>query len=319
VSLRPLFACVAALGAAFLYATSNVLEQKKASQAPPETSMRIALLWHLARQPSWWIGIVSDVGGFALQAIALVFGSLIFVQPLLVMSLLFSLTLGAAAGLHELTRRDVIYASMLIAALGVFLGVAVPSGGESIRPARAWVTPGLVMVGLIGACILLSRRTTKGPLKAALFGAAAGSTFGVSSTLLKSFSHLLDQVGIVGTLEHWEPYALGVVVAFGFLAVQSGFQAGDLRASLPALEIAEPVVASVLGVTLMHEKLHAHALGAKLAIGIAIIVMAWSGIQLAESAANDHVEEESADDVSVDPSRNGQRAIDVAARPPAAK
>ncbi len=316
MSLRPLFACAAALGAAFLYATSNVLEQKKAAQAPPETSMRIALLWHLAKQPSWWIGIVSDVGGFVLQAVALVYGSLIFVQPLLVMSLLFSLTLGAAAGLHELSRRDVMYAALLIGALGVFLGVAVPDGGVSIRPARAWVTPGLVMVCVIGSCILLSRRT-HGPLKAALFAAAAGSTFGVSSTLLKSFSHLLDQVGIVGTLEHWEPYALGVVVAFGFLAVQSGFQVGDLRASLPALEISEPVVASVLGVTLMHEKLHAHSIASKLAIGAAIIVMVWSGIQLAESAAADRMQAE--DEIGPATSANGQRAIDVAARPPAAK
>jgi drug/metabolite transporter (DMT)-like permease len=289
VTLHQVLASVFALAAAFLYATSNVVEQRTASEAPPETSMRIALLWHLARKPTWWLGIFSDVGGFAAQAVALAFGSLVFVQPMLVMSLLFSLTLGAAVGLHRLSRRDVMAAVVLIGALTVFLLVASPSGGSPYQPARNWLEPGLVVGGVVVGCVMLSKRT-EGPLKAALLGAAAGSTFGMSSTLLKTFSHLLADEGVWGMLHHWEPYALGGVVAFGFLSAQSAFQAGDLRASLPALEVSEPLVASTLGVVLMHERFDASGLGPRALLTIAVVVMGWAAINLAESAAQDREE-----------------------------
>jgi hypothetical protein len=76
VTLHQVLASSFALAAAFLYATSNVVEQRTASEAPPEASMRIALLWHLAHRPSLWLGNFSEVGGFAAQAVALAFGSL---------------------------------------------------------------------------------------------------------------------------------------------------------------------------------------------------------------------------------------------------
>ena len=39
-------AAALALVAAFCFAASNVLEQRKAVEAPPETSMRLALFFH---------------------------------------------------------------------------------------------------------------------------------------------------------------------------------------------------------------------------------------------------------------------------------
>jgi drug/metabolite transporter (DMT)-like permease len=283
--LRPLAVAFVALGAAFCYASSNVIEHRKATQAPPETSMRIALLWHLARQPIWWVGILVDVGGFALQATALELGSLVFVQPLLVTSLLFSLGLGAAAGSHRLSRGDLTWAVILILALTAFLLVASGEGGADQRPAHEWILP----LAATGALVLLLgalASRSNGPPKAALLGAAAGTCFGVSSTLMKTFSHLLADGGPWAVLTHWEPYALGLVVAIGFLFVQSSFQAGDLRAALPALEVAEPIVASLLGVTLMREHLDVDSAGEKTVVLFAAVVMVWSAIVLARSAAS---------------------------------
>ena len=105
-----------ALGAALCYATSNVIEQRKASVAPPEASMRVALLWHLAHEPIWWVGIAVDVVGFGLQVLALGVGSIVFVQPLLVTSLLFSLVIGALAGSHRLSHADLGWALVFVAA-----------------------------------------------------------------------------------------------------------------------------------------------------------------------------------------------------------
>jgi hypothetical protein len=70
--------------------------------------------------------------------------------------------------------------------------------------------------------------------------------------------------------------------------VQSSFQAGDLRAGLPAIEVAEPLIASILGIMLLHERLHATNLPSKALICLTVIGMAWTAIELARSAALDH-------------------------------
>ena len=273
-----------ALGAAFCYAASNVIEQRKASTAPPETSLRIALLWYLARQPIWWLGIGVDLGGFGLQVLALGLGTLVFVQPLLVTSLLFSLLLGAAARTLRLSWSDLGWALVFMASLSVFLVEAAPSGGVDQRDLRAWALPMAIVAGLVLICIALSRRVPGG-YRAAALAAGAGMTFGVSSTLMKSFAHELGADGMTGMLGHWEPYALGLIIAIGFLVLQSAFQAGDLRGALPFLEVSEPVVASVLGLTLMHERLHAIDGAAKAVVAASAVLMVLSAGVLARSTA----------------------------------
>ena len=282
--LHHLLVAFVALGAAFCYAASNVIEQRKAATAPPETSMRIGLLWYLAHQPIWWLGIIVDVGGFALQALALGLGQLLFVQPLLVTSLLFSLVLGAMTGSHRLSIPDLGWAVLLVSGLSIFLVVAAPSGGFDERPFTDWVVPFLLLLLVVAACVTLSEHGARAQ-RAMLLGAAAGATFGVSSTLMKTFSHRLGDGGVPALLSTWEPYAMGLVIALGFLLMQSAFQASDLRAALPAVEAGEPIVACLLGLTLMHESLHAHGLLSHVVILLAVGAMAVSVIELARSAA----------------------------------
>jgi drug/metabolite transporter (DMT)-like permease len=289
VTVHDLVVVAFALGGAVCYAVSNVLEQRKAAAAPPETTLRIALFVHLARQPAWWLGIAADVGGFVCEAVALALGSLVFVQPLLVTSLIFSLALGGIVARHRLARNDALAAIALMAGLATFLVVAAPSGGVDQLPARDWVTPGLVLAASIGAVVVVASRLA-GTTRAALLGLAAGATFGVTASLTKTFAHLVGSAGVVVALSTWEPYALALLTAFGFLLVQSSFQAGDLRASLPALETTQPIVGSLVGVLLMHEQLHATGLLGQGALAATIVAMVWSAVVLAQSAAADQLE-----------------------------
>ena len=281
---QPAEVAAVALAAAFCYAASNVIEQRKASEAPPETSMRVALLWHLARQPIWWIGIAVDLGGFGFQMLALGLGSLVFVQPLLVTSLLFSLVLGALAGSHHLSVSDLASAIVFMFSLSIFLVVSSPSGGVDQRALAAWAIPLAVVTVIVTSCVLLGRRL-RPAARSALFAVAAGATFGVSSTLMKSVSHELANQGAAALVRNWEPLALGAILALGFLILQSAFQAGDLRAALPSVELAEPLIAGVLGLTLMHERLHASTPTAKAVIAAAVVLMAASAALLALSSA----------------------------------
>lgn len=284
VPLHRLMVAVVALSAAFCYAASNVIEHRKAATAPDDTSMRIGLLWFLAHQPLWWLGIAVDLGGFGFQALAIGLGELLFVQPLLVTSLLFSLLLGAKTGPSSLSVGEVVWAGVLMVGLSTFLVVAAPAGGVDERPFRAWVVPLALLGLLVVLCVVLANHGAQA-WRPALLAAAAGAAFGVSSTLMKTFAHRLGERGVFGMLTTWEPYAMGLVIAVGFLTLQSAFQAGDLKAALPAVEAAEPIVACILGFALMHEKLHARGPLGTLVIVLAVAAMVASVVRLARSSA----------------------------------
>ncbi|HET8930960.1 MAG TPA: DMT family transporter [Acidimicrobiales bacterium] len=279
--LHHLVVASAALGAASCFAVSNVIEQRKAAQAPLQPSLGIALLWHLAHQPIWWLAIAVDFGGFGLQLLALGLGEVVFVQPLLVTSLLLSLVIGAVAGSHRLSRADLGWALVFAVSLSLFLVAARPSDGVALRPIGAWIPVFVVSGLLVIGCVLVSRRPAR---RAVALAAAAGLLFGVSSTLMKGFAHQVahDRFGLFA---HWQVYAMAAALAAGFLMMQTAFHAGDLRSSLPAVELGEPLVASTLGVVLLHEHLHVNSAAAGVLLTVTIVAMVASTIRLAQSTA----------------------------------
>jgi hypothetical protein len=90
-------------------------------------------------------------------------------------------------------------------------------------------------------------------MKPVLLGIAAAITFAMTNALLKSAVDVLSTRGIIELLDGWYVYALIGVGMVGLLLVQSAFQAGPLRLSLPALTAVEPVASSAVGVILFRE------------------------------------------------------------------
>jgi drug/metabolite transporter (DMT)-like permease len=282
VSGRTAAAFVLALAAAFMFALSNVLEQREAEQLPDDQSLRAGLIVRLVRRPLWLAGFGADVSGYVCHAAALAFGSLVFVQPLLVTGLLFALLLRAAITGQPLHRRELLPAIVLAAGLAVFLLVVSPHGGRSHAPIGRWVIAGPVIVATIAVCIVAGQRVA-GARRALLLGLAAGISFGVSAALTKTFVHLLGQ-GVFTMLQHWEPYALAVATFGGLLLAQSSFQAGSLSASIAALEVAEPIVAAAIGIGLLDERVETRSAVYQLAIVFALIGMFVAVVALSRSS-----------------------------------
>jgi len=111
--------------------------------------------------------------------------------------------------------------------------------------------------------------------------------YGLTAALTKSTLDLLGHDGW-GTFTHWQPYALVGAGVIGFLLNQSAFQAGHLAASLPAMAITDPVVGSVIGVTLFGEAIGATQPLALVATGAAIVVMIVATLSLARSPLVTH-------------------------------
>ncbi len=273
-----------ALGAAMLFAVASVLQQRAASEAPGAEKLHPGLMWHLVRRPMWLLGYAADWAAYGLQAIALGLGSLLVVQPLLVTGLLFSLPFAARWSGRRLGPHDWIAAIALCAGLAAFLLIGNPTGGRDRAPFVDWAVAGGFVAG-IGVAAVATALRYRGAVRATLLALATGVAYGLTAGLTKTSVSLLGD-GIGTFLTHWEPYALVVFASVGMWLNQEAFQSGELRASLPALDVGEQIVAAVIGVTVLKEQIQAHGILDWFLIAVALAAMAYGVIVLAIRAAD---------------------------------
>jgi drug/metabolite transporter (DMT)-like permease len=243
-----------ALLAAFVYGSGVVLQQRAALQAPAELAARPSLLIRLFRHPLWLLGLAADVAGFGLQALALHKGSLTIVQPLITTSLLFTLALTALWTHRTLPAGEWVAVILVLAGLAVFLIVASPNE-QSVAAAssRGWLlcTTAVCAVAIIavGAGLRFS-----GAVRAGLFGVAAGIADAYMAVLAKAFAGSFGH-GLVGVFWTWTPYALVAGGLTAMLLVSTAYQAGHPTVSLPIITVVDPLVGSLVGITLFGERL----------------------------------------------------------------
>ena len=138
-------AALLALGAAFFIAIGDVIHQRSAHEVTDESVSHFGLFTRLLRDRQWWLGSLVAAVGFALQAAALGFGSVLLVQALLVTSLLFALPINARATHRRVTRWQWLWAALLAAAVVVIVTVGNPTAGHSRASLETWTAVVVVL------------------------------------------------------------------------------------------------------------------------------------------------------------------------------
>lgn len=100
---RLALAVALALSGALAFAVATVAQQRAAARSSDLEARGRGFVVQLLRRPQWWAGTMGNGAGYVLQALALGFGSLLVVQPIMVTSLLFALPLGASLAHRRLT------------------------------------------------------------------------------------------------------------------------------------------------------------------------------------------------------------------------
>jgi drug/metabolite transporter (DMT)-like permease len=236
-----LVAVTAALATALFYGVSAILEQRSVHQVAERGVFAPRLLIDLARRPLWLASIVATVIGAALQALALHYGPLALVQPILVLDLLFAVLIASA--LRRKAPDRVMFAGVVCCTAGVavFLAVSQPSGGTENVSLPA-VLPLAILLGVVLAICLTWAKFGPRTARPMALGLACGVCNGVAAFLLKLVTFSLAQ-GFSEPLEQWPVYALAIVGPVGFLLNQEAFQSGTLIA--PALAVITTVTALV--------------------------------------------------------------------------
>jgi drug/metabolite transporter (DMT)-like permease len=205
------------------------------------------------RDARWWWGALAAVASFGLQAVALALGSVVLVQALQVTALLFALPTNARVTGHPVTRREWLWAVLLATSVAVFIAVGDPAAGHQRGSLTSWVVVAAVLGPALVLCVL-GARIWSGSVAAVLLAVVSASSWALFAVLTKGVLAVAPG-GPGALLRAPELYVWGLAALLGTVFQQSAFRASTLTASLPAMTVAEPVVASVLGVTVLGETL----------------------------------------------------------------
>lgn len=277
-------AALLAIGAAAFIAIGDVIHQRQAHEVTDEPVGHAELFLRLLRDRRWWLGSLVAAAGFGLQAAALGLGSVLMVQALLVTSLLFALPIYARLAHRRVTRWEWTWAVLLAVSVAVIVTVGNPTAGQARGTFEVWTVVLAVLGPLLAVCLIGARILT-GPSSAVLLALASGVLWGLFAVLTKG---VVDQLHLGGwaLLRTPELYAWAAVAIAGTAWQQAAFRAGALTASLPTMTVAEPVVASVLGVVVLGESLRPDDAGwLALVVAVGVMVVATAALARGEAAS----------------------------------
>jgi drug/metabolite transporter (DMT)-like permease len=246
------------VAASAVYGTSIVVQHRTAQEHAAEGGeTSAASLWRLARNPLWLIAVGSDFAGFLLQAGALSAGSVVVVQPLVVLMLPVALGVSFLMGGHRPRVGDYLGCLGIIGGLALFLAL-VGDPGETHVPRPRVIGMAVILVLVVGILlcfvVVVGRNRT---VRGAVYGAVAGAYFGTLAVMVDAASGQAGRHGLqslITTPKGLVPLASIILLGTaGIILTQMSFQIGALGATLPANLAADPLVAVFFGAVLLRE------------------------------------------------------------------
>jgi len=278
-------AALIALCAALASAVGDVVRQRSAQEITDKEVGHLELFRMSLRDKRWWVGGMAAIVNYSLQAAALAWGSVVLVTALQVTALLFALPIYARLTNYRVTRWEWAWAVVLAAALAVVIIVGDPRSGVERAPVSTWVIVAAVMGPTLVLCVVAARIWKGRPVAAVLLALVAGSSLALFAVLTKGVVEVAEHgMGAVVRAPEFFPWL--VVALCGMIFQQSAFRAGALTASLPTMTVCKPVIAGVLGMTVLEETLNTEGPAAfVLVAAVALVIIATIALARGEAAS----------------------------------
>ncbi|WP_436739720.1 DMT family transporter [Streptomyces sp. BBFR102] len=257
-------AVVVSLVSALAYAAAAVAQERLAARAAPNASR--GGLVRLLASGAWWGTVGLNATGALLHVVALRFGPLTLVQPLGALTLVVAVPLGARYAGRRVARLEWRGALLTLGGLGLLMFAAsgpAPEDSLTLTEALAVGATTLLLIGALG-------RPGRGP--GLRHATASGIASGIASALTQTVTVALAAPG--GAAQPLQTVLVALLVAAfasaGLLLAQTAYRSG-LGAPLAVVTLTNPLAASVVGLTLLGERLHGGAAGILPALAGALV------------------------------------------------
>ena len=251
---------LALMGAVFMsfgaqYQYRGVTKVERLSGSSGKAGLSGRQLLSLLRRPSWVVG--TGMLGLAIicQLSALAFAPLIIVQPIGAISLVITTLLNARVSGHKPTRQSGIAIVECLAGILIFVTIAAFYATENPVTQRETIIIlsllGVVLLILAGLWLWLRKRG-----QALFYIVASGVIYGFVATLAKVVIERIkandfDWLTILCIV------SLLAAVAIGAYFVQTAYAVGPPDLVIAGLTVIDPIVAVVIGLTILQEAANA--------------------------------------------------------------
>lgn len=204
----------------------------------------------------WAASVGLTLTGAATHTVALDFGTVSVVQALGTLTLLVALPIAAVRTRTPISPAAWRDAGLTVAGLAGIMALATSSADAtaiSADTARYLVLATAATVVALGVVAWQSRSPL---VRSLLLAGASGVAFGVSSVITKA---VLETFTLSGA------FVVAVLAVVGYLLGQASYRGGGLAAPLATVSVANPAVATVIGVVVLGEGFRFGATGITLA------------------------------------------------------
>jgi drug/metabolite transporter (DMT)-like permease len=266
-------------------AVANVMQRKASLEESPDQPFSPRVMLELLRSSTWILGFLGMVASFVLQAVALGLGELSAVEPIITLEVPLTLLVAARVFSTNIGRAEWSGILTMTGGMIVLIAALNPQPGDETNVRHlTYVLAGGGTAATIAALVLAARRGRR-LWRTACLGAAAGTSFGLTATLVKETVAQLSDRGLVGVVSTWQTYAAISFGVFGVVLMQWALHTGPLLAAQPGFTLMDPLVSILWGVLVYNEMTRSGvwlvpATIGGLAIGVGVWLLARSPLMV---------------------------------------
>ncbi|MEJ3658223.1 DMT family transporter [Actinomycetes bacterium KLBMP 9759] len=245
----------AVLGAAG-FGLASAAQQRATKEVEVAPTLSPRLLVQLTGRPLWLLGVFATIVALVMQLVALAFGPVAVVQPLLVTGVAFAAGFTALLARRRPDPLILLGALVCAAGLSAFLLLARPVAdpGETRIDMVSGLPLAIALTVLVGLCLAYAA-AVRHPSRVLALALATGVIYGVTAGLMKVVTGQLH-VGWDEPFRHPVLYVVCVIGPIGFLLSQNTFQQGRLVSpAVAVITSVDPVIAVLIGVGWLGERL----------------------------------------------------------------
>lgn len=213
-------------------------------------------LMDLIREPLWWAGIASMSIGQSLAGIALQWGPITLVAPIVSSNLLWAFLLRSMLIRHRPPWQDIAGAGGFAVAVTVFVLVGGPKVSRSSQLANLLISSAVTIgVAIVAGVLVVAGIKGSIAIAAVTTAVAAGVLYGLQDVATRGAIILGGRHGWLSLVASLWPYLLLGAAAVGVLLTQRAFRSARLDYAIAPMAATQPVLAVVLGVLLLGDEL----------------------------------------------------------------
>ncbi|WP_232663991.1 DMT family transporter [Pseudonocardia sp. TRM90224] len=248
----------AVLGAAG-FGLASAAQQRATKEVEVAPTLSPRLLVQLTGRPLWLLGVLATIVALVMQLVALAFGPVAVVQPLLVTGVAFAAGFTALLARRRPDPLILLGALVCAAGLSAFLLLARPVAdpGETridLIGGGSGLPLAIALTVLVALCLGYAA-AVRHPSRVLALALATGIIYGVTAGLMKVVTGQLH-VGWDEPFKHPVLYVVCIIGPIGFLLSQNTFQQGRLVSpAVAVITSVDPVIAVLIGVGWLGERL----------------------------------------------------------------